>query len=1068
MAAKFCSFWLSLASLVHIVYLGALPKGEYAPLSHHSNLLQEVVDVSFQRQSLVRSYTKSFNGFAANLTPQESHRMASLDGVVSVFPSRTLHPQTTRSWDFTGFSQNVTRNPTVESDIIVAVLDTGVWPESESFSGKGFGPAPKKWKGACKGGQNFTCNNKLIGARYYSLDGVESARDTVGHGSHTASTAAGTARGGVPSARIAAYKICSADGCSSQDILAGFDDAIADGVDIITISVGGQSASELFEDSLAIGSFHAMARGILTVNSAGNNGFSPASVSSVAPWMLTVAASTIDRRVVDKVVLGNGKTLVGEAVNPFDLQGKQFPLAYGKEVSSTCDERSAADCTSGCLDEDKVKGKIVLCRAITGVSVAKEAGAEGVIVPFGLSNDTAFIFSLPTAVLSEADIDLVQSYINSTKNHTASISKSEAIRNDDAPIVASFSSKGPNPIIPDILKPDITAPGVDILAAFSPAASPSDDGQDKRPVSYSVLSGTSMSCPHVAGAAAYVKSLHPDWSAAAIKSALMTTAWRMNATKNQEAEFAYGAGHIDPIKAANPGLVYDALKNDYVQLLCSLAIGDSNVRLITGDNSSCPKETKGTPKDLNHASMTAQVPANETKPFKFVFPRTVTNVGTANSTYRATISKPPQLSITVEPSILSFKSLNETKSFVVNVSGKGLEFMASASLEWSDDILAGFDDAIADGAKIISISVGTESATDLFSNSIAIGSLHAMEKGILTGNVVNSFERDGKEFPLVYAKDVSRKCRGGSRTPIPSFHRNPKASISKSKAIRDYDAPIVASFSSKGPNAIVPDILKPDITAPGVEILAAFSPAGSPSDISLDTRSLKYNIISGTSMSCPHAAGAVAYVKSLHPEWSAAALKSALMTTALRMDATKNREAEFAYGAGNIDPVKATNPGLVYDTLKDDYIQMLCNLKYDDRMISKLTGHNNNCPKGTDGTAKDLNQPSMTAQVKVKPFKVEFRRTVTNVGAASSTYKATVSKPPQLSVSVEPSSLSCRGLLWVVQENHGMTYIRELMVLQRTDHGPALGCPREPWHDLHSRIDGPAAYDILLTLRSDG
>ncbi|KAK3026621.1 hypothetical protein RJ639_040648, partial [Escallonia herrerae] len=471
---------------VHIVYLGALPKGEYAPLSHHSNLLQKVVDVSFQSQSLIRSYTRSFNGFAAYLTPQESHRIASLDGVVSVFPSRTLHPQTTRSWDFTGFSQNVTRNPTVESDIIVGVLDTGVWPESESFSGTGFGPAPKKWKGACKGGQNFTCNNKLIGARYYGLEGVDgSARDTVGHGSHTASTAAGnsiknasfygllqgTARGGVPSARIAAYKICSADGCSSQDILAAFDDAIADRVDIITISVGGQSASELFEDSIAIGSFHAMARGILTVNSAGNNGFSPASVSSVAPWMLTVAVSTIDRCVVDKVVLGNGKTLVGEAVNPFDLQGKQFPLAYGKEVSSTCDEPSAADCTSGCLDEDKVKGKIVLCRGITGVSVAKEAGAKGVIAPFGLSNDKAFIFSLPTAVVSEADIDLVQSYINSTKgnffgsfphfhrNHTASISKSEAIRDDDAPIVASFSSKGPNPIIPDILKNLLTELG---------------------------------------------------------------------------------------------------------------------------------------------------------------------------------------------------------------------------------------------------------------------------------------------------------------------------------------------------------------------------------------------------------------------------------------------------------------------------------------------------------------------------------------------------------------------------------------------------------------------------------
>ncbi|KAK3022910.1 hypothetical protein RJ639_046454 [Escallonia herrerae] len=595
-------------------------------------------------QSLVRSYTRSFNGFAAYLTDQERQRMASLDGVVSVFPSRTLQPQTTRSWDFVGMSENVLRNPTMESDVIVGVIDTGIWPESESFTDEGLGPAPLKWKGACKGGTNFTCNNKLIGARYYlSYDepSERSARDTRGHGTHTASTIAGnnvknasfygllqgTARGGVPSARIAAYKVCHPLGCLENDILAAFDDAIADGVDIITISVGGNAAEELFSDSIAIGSFHAMERGILTVNSAGNNGFQAGSVSSVAPWMLTVAASTIDRRVVDKAILGNGETFLGNAVNPFMFNGEKYPLAYGKDVTSSCDESNAGLCIEECLDKDLVKGKIVLCHNNHGTVTAKKAGALGSIVPFGEAYDTSFVVSSPTAVLSFPDIRLIHSYINSTKNPQAGISKSEAIRDFDAPVVASFSSKGPNTIVPDILKVEL----------------------------------------HFLRLPARYNSTRP---------------WRMNATKNPEAEFAYGAGHIDPVKATNPGLVYDALKEDYIQMLCNLMHDNTKLRNLTGDISSCSKATNGSPKDLNHASMAAQV--GETKPFRVEFPRTVTNVGVPNSAYRATISKPSQLRISVEPSILSFKSQNEKKSFVVTVSGQGFGSMASASLVWSD------------------------------------------------------------------------------------------------------------------------------------------------------------------------------------------------------------------------------------------------------------------------------------------------------------------------------------------------------------------------------------------------
>ena len=165
--------------------------------------------------------------------------------------------------------------------------------------------------------------SKIIGARYYPSSEVNSARDLDGHGSHTASTAAGnivkyaslyglkegTARGGVPSARIASYAACGELGCNDDAVLAAFDDAIADGVDIISISIGRQVAAIFEVDSIAIGSFHAMEKGILTLNSAGNSGPYPGTVQSVAPWSMSVAASTIDQRVIDKVVLGNGATI---------------------------------------------------------------------------------------------------------------------------------------------------------------------------------------------------------------------------------------------------------------------------------------------------------------------------------------------------------------------------------------------------------------------------------------------------------------------------------------------------------------------------------------------------------------------------------------------------------------------------------------------------------------------------------------------------------------------------------------------------------------------------------------
>ncbi|KAF7833339.1 subtilisin-like protease SBT4.3 [Senna tora] len=282
---------------------------------------------------------------------------------------------------------------------------------------------------------------------------------------------------------------------------------------------------------------------------------------------------------------------------------------------------------------------------------------------------------------------MVSSYANSTENPKAEILKSEAIKDIIAPIVVNFSSRRPNRIVPEILKPDISALGVEILAAFSPVGSMSHYDEDKRSVRYNILSGTSMSCPHVSGLSAYLKSCHPDWSPASIKSAILTTAKPMKKSFsfNLVGEFEYGSGHVNPLQADDPGLVYDISKEDYLEMLCNLGLNASNVKLISGENYTCPATShRDLVKNLNYPSLEAKVEA--LKPFKLMFNRTVTNVGFANSIYKVSVLPNSKVNITVEPDILSFKSLNEKKSFVFTIFGGEIpnQNVISSSLVWSD------------------------------------------------------------------------------------------------------------------------------------------------------------------------------------------------------------------------------------------------------------------------------------------------------------------------------------------------------------------------------------------------
>ncbi|GLU11528.1 hypothetical protein SLE2022_282670 [Rubroshorea leprosula] len=694
---------------VYIVYMGSCVEGDtYQTTAVHFNMLQQVIGESSVKDVLIRNYKRSFSGFAARLTDHEAKRLEGMNGVVSVFPSTTFYPQTTRSWDFLGLNETVKRNPIVESNVIIGVIDSGIWPESESFSDKGFGPRPQKWKGLCNGGQNFTCNNKLIGARFYATN---SARDDTGHGSHTASIAAGNhvkgaslfgvgegiAKGGVPSARIASYKACEDNGCTSDAILAAIDDAIADGVDFITISLGTLTPLKIVADPIAIGGFHAMEKGVLTLQSAGNTGYGPTFIptASTAPWVLSVAASSIDRQFNSKVILGNGETLTGLAINTFTLNGTKFPVVPGENVTNgSCDETRSRACGPGCLNKEAVQGKIVLCNDINGVKGAMDASAVGAILFNSLIETvpSATIFPLPATALNSDNYTVVENYVkfNNTKNPVAEILKSETDKNPNASRVALFSSRGPNPLIPDILKPDLSAPGVNILAAFSPLAPLTQYPSDTRHTNYNFISGTSMACPHAAAAAAYVKTIHPDWSPSAIKSALMTTTSFVepNPEVGQGLGLAFSSGNINPVQAIDPGLVYETFKEDYIQMLCSIGYTSNYIRAISGDNSSCPESSKIVPaRDLNYPSLTAQVPIRG-KPFKLEFHRTVTNVGNANSTYKVQVSQKSEFNLTVAvvPEVLSFESINEKKSFTVTVTAEGFDRFdyVTTDLVWSD------------------------------------------------------------------------------------------------------------------------------------------------------------------------------------------------------------------------------------------------------------------------------------------------------------------------------------------------------------------------------------------------
>ncbi|KAI4316635.1 hypothetical protein L6164_024598 [Bauhinia variegata] len=309
---------------------------------------------------------------------------------------------------------------------------------------------------------------------------------------------------------------------------------------------------------------------------------------------------------------------------------------------------------------------------------------------------------LPAVALGQKASDALKKYAFSTPNPTAKITfGGTQLGVQPSPVVAAFSSRGPNELTPQILKPDLIAPGVNILAGWTGAVGPTGLDSDPRRVSFNIISGTSMSCPHVSGLAALIKGAHPDWSPAAIKSALMTTAYKTYkngqtildiATGRPATPFDYGAGHVDPVAALDPGLVYDASIDDYLSFFCALKYTPAQIKLAARRDFKCDPKKAYRVEDFNYPSFAVPLETasgfggGSRAPVTVKYSRTVTNVGTAG-TYKVSVSsQSPSVKIVVEPQILSFSQLYEKKSYTVTFTSASQPSGTTgfAHLEWSD------------------------------------------------------------------------------------------------------------------------------------------------------------------------------------------------------------------------------------------------------------------------------------------------------------------------------------------------------------------------------------------------
>ncbi|KAL6508516.1 hypothetical protein OROHE_021649 [Orobanche hederae] len=587
--------------------------------------------------------------------------------------------------------------------------------EVDVGTGRGF------CNGKIIGAQHFAKAAKATNALNEDSD-YDSPFDGDGHGSHTAAIAAGNngvpvmvngyefgkASGMAPRARIAVYKALYRFGGYVADVVAAIDQAVHDGVDILNLSIGPNgppSTTKItylnpFDATL----LSAVKAGVFVAQAAGNGGPAPKTLLSYSPWIATVAAAVDDRRYKNHLTLGDRKILAGLGLSP--STNGSFTVVAANDVVLDSSGGNSADCQRPeFLNKTLVQGRILLCgysssfvfdkSSIKKVAeTANNLSAVGfvLVVEPEMHNPGTSYPPVPSAIPgilvtdpkdSEYFLDdlifqaLIDYYKSSTQskqagrvtNFTAAGSIGEGrmpVFNNSAPQVALFSSRGPNIQDygfqdADLLKPDILAPGYLIWSAWSPKGTDELNYLDE---SFAMISGTSMAAPHIAGIAALVKQKHPNWSPAAIKSALMTTATTLDRAERplqaqqisisenmdfvQATPFDYGSGHVNPKAALDPGLIFDAGYQDYLGFLCTIP-GINPAEIMSYTNTPC-NDTLDHSWNFNSPSI-AISHLFRTR----TVTRTVTNVASDEETYLITAGMEPSIAIETAPPAMTIK-----------------------------------------------------------------------------------------------------------------------------------------------------------------------------------------------------------------------------------------------------------------------------------------------------------------------------------------------------------------------------------------------------------------------------
>lgn len=611
----------------------------------------------------------AINGFAGTYTAEEAAALASDPAVLAVVPDEIRQLDTVSSPDFLGLTgtkgvwaqvAGKKANPTTAGrGVVVGIVDSGIRPESPSFADVDHPAPPSDWAGECVSDDLAafpldSCNDKLIGARYFvngfgagKLADFESLSplDAGGHGTHTASTAAGnsgvhavidgTERGVIsgmaPGAHVAAYKACwegaVSSGCATSDTVAAINAAVLDGVDVINYSISGSLTSLV--DPVEVAFLNAADAGVFVAASSGNSGPGASTTAHASPWITTVAAST-HAIYENTLVLGDGRRFIGASIT--EAMTEPAPLVYAGDVAAPgATAANAALCLPDSLDPAKTTGTIVLCDRGSNARVEKsqvveQAGGVGMaLVNVSADGLNADLHSVPSVHLPDTDRAELLDYARTT-GATAQVVLGNEGSTTQVPEVAGFSSRGPSQAAKgDLLKPDLSAPGVDVLAAYSPTIG----GE-----SFAYSSGTSMSSPHIAGLAALVRAAHPDWSPMMIKSAMMTTA-REHASETSP--FAGGAGFVEPRRFLDPGLVLDSTSDDWWDFLAGQGVVWSETGLPVSDH---PIDAS----DLNVPSIAiGDLYGAQT------LTRTLTNVSGTSGVWHASVEGLEGLDVTVSP-----------------------------------------------------------------------------------------------------------------------------------------------------------------------------------------------------------------------------------------------------------------------------------------------------------------------------------------------------------------------------------------------------------------------------------